>query len=165
MIEPMNRSELLESLYDLVAEVELGNHFERGNKEHADLLKQRVDPHFNNGCEVFGYREKGAEGPVGYVMTVVSRGMVANDCEIMEIGVEKESRGKGIGSELLAFVEAHHGKDRLDRIVVRTYAADFEVIHFYGKNGYAPIAVIPGTNGPEDEGTIVMRKLIAKKKA
>ena len=165
MIGPLDKYELLRSLYDLVAEVEFGDHFDKANREHANLLRQRVDHHFSNGCEVFGYHEKDTEEPVGYVMTVLTKDMVADDCEIMEIGVEKESRGKGIGSELLVFVEAHHGKDRLDRIVVRTYAADFEVIHFYGKNGYAPIAVIPGTNGPEDEGTIVMRKLIDTKKA
>jgi len=36
------------------------------------------------------------------------------------------------------------------------------VIHFYGKNGYVPVSVIPDTQGPGDEGTIVMRKRLPK---
>ncbi len=86
------------------------------------------------------------------------KGILAIDCEILEIGVNKGLRGNGYGSELLRFAETHHSKDNIHRIVVETYAASYGVIYFYGKNGYAPIAVIPGTNGPDDEGTIIMRK-------
>ncbi len=161
MIRPMNKSELLESLYDLVAEVEFGDHFNKADKSHTDMLGNRVNAYFDNGCEVFGYYEKDTGELTGYIMTVVKRGLLSNDCEILEIGVKNQFRGKGYASELLKFVEAHHSKDQLHRIVVQTYAADFEVIHFYGKNGFVPISVISGTNGPLDEGTIVMRKSIS----
>ena len=158
MINQMNKSELLDSLYDLVAEVEFGNHFNETDNNQVDLLRNRVNTYFNNGCEVFGYYERETNELTGYIMTLVKRDPHYQDCEILEIGVRNEFRRKGYGSELLRFVETHHRNNQVHRIVVQTYAADFKVTHFYGKNGYIPISVIPGTNGPQDEGAIVMRK-------
>ncbi len=73
MINQMNKSELLDSLYDLVAEVEFGDHFDEADKNQADLLRNRVNTYFNSGCEVFGYYERETGELIGYIMTLVKR--------------------------------------------------------------------------------------------
>ena len=159
MIKQIDKNELLDLFFDLVAEVEFGNHFEKSNPEYIKLLKDTVNKHIGNGAEIFGYYEDEGNKPIGFVTTVVGKRLrTMTECEVLEIGVVRELRSRGYGSKLLEFVEKYYDKKNIYCILVRTYAADFEAIHFYGKNGYAPISVIPDTQGPGDEGTIVMRK-------
>ena len=158
MIKEIDRDELLHSFYGLVAEVEFGNHFEKNNEFHTSLLNSRINGHINKVCEFFGCYEDNSSKPVGFITTVINKDLHLNDCKILQIGVIKELRDKGYGSKLIQFIENRYSQEKLQYIWVRTYAASFEVIHFYGKNGYVPVSVIPDTNGPGDEGTIVMRK-------
>jgi len=160
MIKQIDKKELLNSFYDLVAEVEFTDNFDKSNKSHVDLLNRYIDRNINNGAEIFGYYEENSGRPIGFVTSVIYRHLHTSysECEILEIGVIKELRNKGYGNRLLQFIEEHHNKENIYCVLVKTYAADFRVIHFYGKNGYTPIAVIPDTQGPDSEGTIVMRK-------
>jgi len=163
MIKQIDKNELLNSLFDLVAEVEFGNHFDKNNTGHIDLLKDNLDRDISSGAEIFGYYEEEANKPIGFITTVVKERLYhITECEVLEIGVIKELRNKGYGSRLLQFIEEHHNKENIYCVLVKTYAADFRVIHFYGKNGYVPVSVIPDTQGPGDEGTIVMRKRLPK---
>lgn len=162
MIKKIDKNELLNSFFNLVAEVEFGNHFDKGNTEHIDLLNDVVAKHVSNGCEIFGYYEE-VNKPIGFITTVVNKRLYnMTECEVLEIGVIKELRSKGYGGRLLEFIEKYHNKENIYCIYMKTYAADYEVIHFYGKNGYVPVSVIPDTQGPGDEGTIVMRKRLLK---
>jgi hypothetical protein len=45
-------------------------------------------------------------------------------------------------------------------MLMMTYAADYDVIAFYGKNGFIPVATIPDVFGPKAEGNAVLRKVL-----
>jgi len=161
MIKKIDKRELLGSFFDLAAEVEFGNHFDKNKPEYTATLHAVVDKHLAVGAEIFGCYTDDSGEPEGFITFVVHRRIRAkSECEVLEIGVMKKFRRQGIGSELLRFVEKQQNKEAVYCILIKTYAGDSGAIHFYGRNGYPPISVIPDTQGPGDEGTIVMRKWI-----
>ena len=106
MIKQIDKNELLNSLFDLVAEVEFGNHFDKSNPEYIELLNEVIDRHIGNGGEIFGYYEEETKKPVGFITVVVNKRLrTKTECEVLEIGVMKELRNKGYGSRLLEFIE------------------------------------------------------------
>ncbi len=163
MIKKIDKDELMHSFYDLLIEVEFGNHFDKTNTYHAEVLDYRIDNHISRGCEFFSCYEGNENTPTGFITTVVYKDFHPYlECEILEIGVKKESRNSGCGSNLLNFVETYYKKENINYIFVKIYAASYGVIYFYGKNGYIPVSVIPNTHTPDDEGTIIMRKKLIK---
>lgn len=160
MIKKIDKNELLDSFFSLVAEVEFGDHFDKNNPEHVALLNNVIGKNEAAGCEIFGYYDENDGRPLGFITTVVYRHLHTSkaECEVLEIGVVKGFRGKGYGSRLLEYIEHHHNNGQIYCILVKTYAGSFDVVHFYGRNGYVPVSVIPDTQGPDDEGTLVMRK-------
>lgn len=157
MIKKINYNALLKDYFDILTEIEFGKHYKNTN-EYKTALMERLKKNDNNNASYFGYYKKG-NIPCG-IVTVVERTNIsfANDSEILQIGVKEKYRRNQIGESLLHYVEHYYRKKGVRFIFVNTYAGDYGVIHFYGKNGYAPVAVIPETNGKNDEGTIVMRK-------
>ena len=141
----------------LLGEIEAGERFEWQQQAHRDWIQERIDNHLSAGTKYFGVL--GSSGsPEGVIGVRVDRQLFTETtAEIVDIGVLQSSRRKGLGSYLLA-----HGVNiaisaGATAIYARTYAADWSVIAFYGRNRMHPVAVIPDTNGPDDEGTIVMR--------
>ncbi|WP_449603560.1 hypothetical protein [Paenibacillus sp. Marseille-Q9583] len=45
-------------------------------------------------------------------------------------------------------------------LLMLTYAEDYDVIAFYGKNGFVPVATIPDVFGPGAEGNTILRKIL-----
>ncbi|CAH1056056.1 hypothetical protein PAECIP111894_02209 [Paenibacillus pseudetheri] len=41
-----------------------------------------------------------------------------------------------------------------------TYAEVYDVIAFYGKNGFVPVGTIPDVFGPGAEGNTILRKIL-----
>ncbi len=72
MIKKISKNELMGPLYDLVIEVECGNHFIKTDNNHVNMLNDKIDAYFNNGCEVFGYFNDSGELS-GYIMTCVKK--------------------------------------------------------------------------------------------
>ena len=158
-ITKIDKDELLKSFFDELINVEFGDHFEKGNRSHNKLLNQRLDKHIANGAIIFGMFEEKRNDPIGFITIAKNQHLFhKDDSEILEIGVVEKYKRKGHGSQLIEYVERLFSQDDLNCIFVKTYAADHDVIYFYGKNGYVPISVVPDTNGPGDEGTIIMRK-------
>ena len=123
-----------------------------------DLVK--INRYTDMGAEFYGYFSDDKE-PIGFITLIENEHLShLNDCEILEVDVMPDSRNHGYGSELLKHAEDIAKERNVYRIHATTYAADSRVIHFYGKNGYAPVAVVPDTNGPNDEGDIIIRKLL-----
>ncbi len=163
MIKKIDKDELMHSFYDLVTEVEFGSHFDKTNPYHVEVLDYRINNHITRGCEFFGYYEENKNIPVGFITSVIYKDIQPyRECEILQIGVKKESRNSGCGSILLNFVETYYEKENINYIFVKTYAASYGVTYFYGKNGYIPVSVIPNTHTLNDEGTIIMRKKLIK---
>jgi GNAT superfamily N-acetyltransferase len=164
VIKKIDKNELLKAFYDILAEVEFGNHFDKQNEQHVKILNDRIEHGLSKGAVFFGMFEDNKTDPIGFITVLKNFHLFhRNDCEILEIGVNQKYQRQGYGSRLLKHVESYYKDDDLHCIFVKTYAADYKVIYFYGKNRYVPVSVIPDTNGPGDEGTIIMRKILNTK--
>ncbi len=82
---------------------------------------------------------------------------MSRTCATLETHPDRDRSCRSV-TRLLEFATGIAAECGAASVVVRTYAASYDVIAFYGKNAFHPIAVVSETNGPDDEGTIVMRK-------
>lgn len=146
----------------LMAEVECGTHFDAQNSEHTDWLRKLIGRRYGSGVRFYGMYE--GDIPLGLAGVLTERSPHSDwaKCELMDIGIFPKYRGMGHGSKLLGLMEEKAREDRCYCMYMRTYAGSYKVIAFYGKNGYAPVATLPDDNGPGDEGTVFMRKVLGK---
>lgn len=152
----------LEPFLPLLGEIESGSHFDEENPRHLEWLRFKLDAHLARGTRYFG-QLGGSNSPLGVLGVVIDHKLFCGPtAEIVDIGIIASRRGNGLGRALLEFAVDLVQPSGASSIFVRTYAGDEGVIAFYGRNGFHPVAVIPGTNGVHDEGTIVMRKTLAR---
>jgi GNAT superfamily N-acetyltransferase len=147
----------------LLSEIECGEHFSGTNPEHVAWLRHKIRAYMACGTRFFGYCSQTGEA-IGIVGILIERKLFcAPTAEIMDIGVTQAYRRSGLGTKLLNDALAVAKEEGVQIVFARTYAADTGTIAFYGRNAFYPIAVIPGTNGPTDEGDIVMRRHLSEK--
>ena len=150
--------------FNLIAEVECGNHFDFSNQKHIQWLKRRIAVHFFRGTNFFCYYlEDGT--PVGFAAVLIDKGpegvcCFGNKAELLDIAIFPEFREKGYGSDLLVYTEEYSRQQGVYCMYMSTYAKDYRVISFYGKNGFIPVATLPDVHGPDDEGMLYMRKIL-----
>lgn len=154
--------------FKLMAEVECGNHFDFDNPNHIEWLKKRIATHFYRGTKFWGYYSDTGE-PFGFAALLIEdypEGIICQGqkCELLDIAIFQKYRKKGIGSELLKYSEEYAKKLNIFCMYMSTYAKDYQVISFYGKNGFVPVATLPDVHGPNDEGIVFMRKILQDKK-
>lgn len=156
--------ENFEKFYPLMAEIEGGNQFKQDNDKHMEWLIRKIHTRFKTGAKFFEiYDDKlGSIGIAGFLIDPSLEGVsyLGQKSEILDIAIFKKYRRRGYGSQLLSYVENFIKEYDAYCIYVCTYAADHEVISFYGKNGYVPVAMLPDVYGPGDEGALYMRKII-----
>ena len=100
----------------------------------------------------------------GYIAIKENENMFFDkDCEIMQIGIVKKYRNQNKGTELIIDIIKKYEEKKYMNIFARTYAGDYTVVCFYGKNGFIPISVVPFVFGDHDEGMIIMRKKLRSK--
>ena len=162
VIVELDRNELLPFI-PLLAEIECGNHFCSDNQEHLDWLNGKIDSRIACGTRFYGLFSKDNEimGVVG--VQIEQKLFCSGSAEVVDIGVVDSHRRKGLGSKLLSYAIEKATEAGAHAVFARTYAADTETIAFYGRNLFYPVAIIPDTNGPNDEGDIVMRRLLNRK--
>lgn len=150
--------------YDLMAEVECGNHFNADNPDHIKWLKKRISIYYYRGTRFFAmFDETGI--PLGVCGVLIEEGAEGVNCqaqksELVAIGISKEHRRKGLGSVLLKYAEDFSKNAGVYCMFMSTYAAAYNVIAYYGKNGYTPVATLPDIHGPGNEGMVYMRKIL-----
>jgi len=150
----------MEPFTSLLAEIECGTHFSDGNPEHVSWLKHRIDSHTARGTRFFGCRTELGE-ILGIVGILMQRKLYCPaTAEVVSLGVVSAHRRCGLGTELLNHALDVARAEGACAVFARTYAADTNAVAFYGRNAFYPVAVIPGTNGPADEGDIVMRRTL-----
>ena len=151
--------------YELMGEVEYSL-FNVGNKKHLEWLKRRIDRLYYNGAKFFcGFDEEGsALGIITILIDEAPDGINEgfNSCEVIEMGVIKGIRNIGYGSKLLKYAEKYAKEKIVYCMYMHTYAGDYDVIAFYGKNGFVPVGILPDVYGPKNEGMLYMRKVIGR---
>jgi len=147
-----------EPFMPLLGEIECGRHFSISNVKHVSWLQNKIASHIAGGTRYFGCRSQKGD-VLGIVGVMIERKLVCEpSAAIVDIGVVKAHRRRGLGTELLKHAVEVAVENGAHAVFVRTYAADTATIAFYGHNAFYPVAVIPGANGPDDEGDVVMRK-------
>jgi GNAT superfamily N-acetyltransferase len=167
IIRDITMEEVFQHFYKIAAEVECGNHFDFSNPHHEEYLRRKYTRFEFCGDRFLGTFLKDGT-PVGYAILEVEEGLENKDnvfagkTELLSIGIITEFQGKGYGKQLLEYAEEISRKTGAYTMYISTYAKDHEVIAFYGKNGYVPVATLPDVHGPGDEGMVYMRKILRK---
>lgn len=154
----------IEPYLDLLAEVE-HTKLDRSNPDHELWLRRRINRHYQRGAMFYAYHEIGQEDAYGIIAVLHEEAppgipALGARAEVLDIGVSKRHRRKGIGSILLRQAEKIARSRGAYCLFMLTYAEDYDVIAFYGKNGFIPVATIPDVFGPHDEGNVVLRKIV-----
>jgi ribosomal protein S18 acetylase RimI-like enzyme len=76
----------------------------------------------------------------GAIIAAVSGHSWGGCCEIMQLWVREDERGRGHGRALMRAVEGEAGRRRCSQITVATHS--FQAPHFYEKLGYQPVGAV-----------------------
>jgi ribosomal protein S18 acetylase RimI-like enzyme len=163
MVSPISFEEI-EPYMDILAEVE-HTHLNRKNPEHEQWLRRRIQSFYARGAQYFAYHDPFLPSGTGIISVLHEEAPLGLDslgmrAEVLQIGVSEDGRRQGIGSILLRHVEEVMRRRSVYCLFMMTYAEEYAVISFYGKNGYVPVATLPDVYGPGLEGNVFMRKII-----
>lgn len=162
MIKEINESEF-DVFLKLMAEVE---HVKLDMKipNHKEWLRNKIKLLYLRGTKFLGFYNEGNE-PIGFITILHEKPpegieVLGMRAEVLEIGVFPNFRRQGYGSILLKAGEEYARSLGVYCMFMMTYAEDYDVIAFYGKNGFIPVATLPDTYGPNLEGNLFMRKIL-----
>ncbi|XEC93822.1 GNAT family N-acetyltransferase [Paenibacillus tarimensis] len=149
---------------NLLAEVEHVK-LNRNNPNHEQWLRRRIKSFYARGAMYYACHDCKDDEMYGIVAVLHEEppeGIPALGArsEVLQIGVNRHGRRKGIGSILLKHAEEVVKKRGAHCLLMMTYAEDDDVIAFYGKNGYVPVAALPDVYGPGLEGNVFLRKIL-----
>lgn len=152
----------LDSIMDLILYAELET-LTMENEEDEAWIRRKMSRLEASGAEFYGAFEK--DNMIGFATILVEdrpegacRGYGA--CELLQIGIRHEYRNHGYGSSMLSHIESELRTRKVYSIYLHTYAEDYDVIAFYGKNGYIPRGVVPDVYGPDLEGMLYLSKTL-----
>lgn len=156
--------EEIEPYLDLIAEIEHVK-LDRSKPNHDRWLRNRIHSYYSRGALFFAYEDRLTEGAVGVVAVLHEAApdgieALGARAEVLVIGVGSSCRRKGIGSILLQHAEEIVKSKGAYCLFMMTYAEDYDVISFYGKNGFIPVATLPDVYGPTLEGNVFIRKVL-----
>lgn len=163
MIKEMTEEEF-ERFLPLIAEVEHVK-LDVTNTAHKAWLDNKLKLLVLRGTKFLAYRMDSE--PIGFISVLHEKPpagieVLGMRAEVMQIGVFPAFRRKGYGSILLKAGEEYAKSKGAYCLYIMTYAEDYDVIAFYGKNGFIPVASLPDTYGPDLEGNLLMRKVLSK---
>lgn len=159
MFKELKENEI-NDFFELIGEIECGDHIDYKNQIHVSWLQKKIKSNFARGVKYFCFSENNIKVGLASLLLNDRLDGVIISAEIVEIGVLKEYRDKGYGTKLLKEIEKYCQSKKIYTLGAFTYAKDYKVISYYGKNGLTPVAIIPDLNGPNDEGQIYMRKIL-----
>ncbi|MFZ2538799.1 MAG: GNAT family N-acetyltransferase [Oscillospiraceae bacterium] len=157
----------LDKILDLVLWAELESLSVDDLEDKAWIVKKLNRMEYS-GCEFFGYFCD--DKLIGFATILIEdRPAKACDgygaCELLQLGFKEEYRNKGYGSEMLQHIEAYLQTQKVYCMYMHTYASDYSVVAFYGKNGYIPRGLVPDVYGPNLDGMLYMSKPLNSAKA
>ncbi len=163
IIKQISRQDI-SPFYPLLAEIEVGSKWNPENESHLNWLKNRIAVRYGSGTEFFAMytEENEVIGIAGVQTEETLEGVPYLGCksELMDLVIAEKFRDKGYGSKLLGYCEDYAKSKGAYCFYAATYAGDYDVIAFYGKNGLVPVATLTDVNGANDCGQLYMRKIL-----
>lgn len=162
MIREIPQSEF-RPFFQLMGEIECGTHFDPSKPEHVEWLKEIISRRYGSGARFYALHENDEPVAVAGIVTEKVLCTKWSRAELTDIGVFAQHRRKGYGTKLLRFVEDQARDAGCWGLHLLTYAADPDAISFYLRNGYAVVGAVADTCGPDDEGDVWLRKVLAER--
>lgn len=162
-IEALNDWAAIEPFLPLIGYAEF-TAYNHQCSEHQQWLMTKIQRQLFCGAQFFGARDQ-AGTPAGAI-SVWLETRPSDLCggwqsaEIQQVAVSPQQQRHGLGSQLLRTVEHWLAGQNVYCLYLATYPADFDVIAFYGKNGYLPSGCLPDVYGPSLEGKLFLRKVL-----
>lgn len=152
----------LNEILDLVLWAELET-LSINNSKDKEWIENKLKKLEASGSEFFGLYEE--QHLIGFATILIEDRPSAacngyGACELMQIGIKEEYRNKGYGSKMLQYIEQYLKVKRVYCLYMHTYASDYSVVAFYGRNGYIPRGVVPEVYGPDLDGMLYMSKAL-----
>jgi N-acetylglutamate synthase-like GNAT family acetyltransferase len=110
----------------------------RASFEQAEDSRVQLDAYIDQGRVLAAWR---GDTVVGHLQLI--GGARAGECEVKNMAVGPDLRGKGIGRRLVDRALATARADGLARVVVATATADVGNLRFYQRCGFRFVAVEP----------------------
>lgn len=150
-----------EAYLDVIGEAEMGRFYKPSEEDHRSWIRVTMGRYFAQDARFFGAFAEDGE-PLGYAALLVddTPGFRCK-AELISFGMALAHRRKGAGSKLIDHITEVCQDLGLYCIITSTYAGDAGAIAFYCRNGFTPVALLPGVYGPRDEGQLYLRKLLA----
>jgi ribosomal protein S18 acetylase RimI-like enzyme len=160
----MDEPDFVDTFFDLMAEIECGTEFDSSKQSHIDWVRNRIATHYLRGTKFFALYAEDTT-PIGFAAVLVDDCLegvsyLGRRSELLDIALRPAYRGKGHGSELLRHAEDYSKQQGAYCMYMSTYGGSYDVIAFYGKNGYVPVAYMPDVYGPGNDGRVCMRKIL-----
>lgn len=133
---------------------ESGHEGDRERNVTLEDMKKNLKERFRQGHETFfAYGEDG-----------ILKGYASlkpffpghKHCELYWIAVRKKYQGKGIGTELLGYLENYARKQGFRKVCAYTGRSMIRTREFYEKRGYYPVNEFPDYYGFEKNNTAVL---------
>ncbi|BCL77025.1 hypothetical protein JHS3_27610 [Jeongeupia sp. HS-3] len=163
VIRKLNTLADIEPFFPMLGYAEYSE-FDLQNPAHLSWLRQRIDRLLYCGAQYFAILAED-NSPYAIASVLIDERPIElgghwQSAELMQMAVAAELRKQGYGSQLLQYICAEMKTHRVYSLNLHTYPADYDVIAFYGKNGFMPCGLVPDHYGPELEGKLYLRKVL-----
>lgn len=157
-IRAIGYTELRNDFFGLMAEVESGTSFDHQNPKHVGWLEGKIARRIGSGGQFYGlYAADGT--PAGLYCLLIEGSLFASGhAEVLDLGVVRKVRRQGYALALLRDAEEKAVTKGACCLHLQTYAGDEAAVALYRKAGFNPIAEMPGLNGPDERGQLLLHK-------
>lgn len=157
-IRPITETEIRSDFFGLMAEVESGSSFDHQNPDHVRWLERKITRRIGSGGRFYGlYASDGT--PAGFYSLLIEGSLFApGHAEVLDLGIVSTFRRQGHALNLLRDAEEKAVTAGACCLHLQTYASDEAAVALYRKGGFDPIAEMPGLNGPNERGQLLLHK-------
>jgi GNAT superfamily N-acetyltransferase len=166
MIRQMQEHEFAQEFFADFADLECGRHFDPAKPQHVEWVRKRIAIHYLRGGRFYvHFLDDGT--PTGFAALLYDPGLGGENCfgyvaELLDVVVREQHRGSGYGRELMEHAESEVRSAGAYCLYVETYAGSNDAITFCVNRGFVPVAMHPDVHGPDDEGNVYLRKILAE---
>jgi ribosomal protein S18 acetylase RimI-like enzyme len=151
-------ADLRRDFFGLMAEVESGSSFDQQNPEHVEWLERKIARRIGSGGQFYGlYAPDGT--PAGLYSLLIEPSLFGpGHAEVLDLGIVPTFRRQGHALSLLRDAEEKSIAAGACCLHLQTYAGDDGAVTLYRKAGFTPLAEMPGLNGPDERGQLLLHK-------
>lgn len=157
-IRPISDHELRTAFFALMAEVESGSRFDHDNPTHVRWLEYKIARRVGSGGLFYGLFADDDTAVGLYSLLIEGSLFGPGHAEVLDLGILAPYRRRGHALSLLRDAEDKSLAANACCLHLQTYAGDQGAIALYRKAGFTPIAEMPGLNGPDDRGQLLLQK-------